>query len=219
MSASSRQWIVCAGVVAGHLGVLLLFSHTRPLYKGSPSDWSMEVILIPHPEDQEKSPPPHPVPRARHLERRATPAPASAPVVLPSETAPQPSDESRPSAITDWSASTHGAVDDALRREREKADRGSFDHAFPTPPPADKPGVFGSEKENRRAGRIEADGSTFWIRDNCYFEVARGPKFPGELQMPMVPICKPPPTGGGEHMFDHLAPNYLKKPEDGQASK
>jgi hypothetical protein len=27
-----------------------------------------------------------------------------------------------------------------------------------------------------------------------------------------MPTCKPPPTGGGDNMFEHLAPGYLKKP-------
>jgi hypothetical protein len=71
----------------------------------------------------------------------------------------------------------------------------------------DKPGVFGSEQQNHRAGQVE-DGQRFWVTDGCYFDIPRGsppPRMAGEFHL-LTPTCQPPATGGGDKMFQHLKP-------------
>jgi hypothetical protein len=77
------------------------------------------------------------------------------------------------------------------------------------------PGIFGSEAANRRAGTVEQfdDGAErYWVSDNCYFDADRRPPpiaFAGQVRL-MTRSCKPPPTGGGDRMFEQLTPDYLK---------
>jgi hypothetical protein len=106
--------------------------------------------------------------------------------------------------VTDWSATAHDAAAAILERSQRKP-------VFSHPPPDVKPGVFGSLEQNHRAGTVE-DGTRYWTTDNCYFDFPRG--FPprlmaGEVRL-KTPVCKPPPTGGGSHMFDDLKPQSLR---------
>jgi len=215
---SARHWTVCTVVLAGHLGALLLMTHYRPIQKRNPVGSPMEVVLIPQMEDSsagasvgtELRPPRG---RSTHV---LPPAPRP-----PSVGVPTPTDD-RPNAITDWDAAARRASDDVLREERERAERRSFNHAYPTPVLPQQPGIFGSEAANHRAGLVEGGGTQFWVTDNCYFDIPRGvppPPMPGNLRMPTLPICKPPPTGGGENMFQNMTPDYLMKSPVTQASK
>jgi hypothetical protein len=61
----------------------------------------------------------------------------------------------------------------------------------------------------------------YWVTENCYFDIPRGfppPPIPGEFHL-LTPQCKPPPTGGGDNMFDVATPDYLRKPWSEPASK
>jgi hypothetical protein len=204
---SVRHWTTCTVVVAGHLGVLFLLIQDRSIRGDELPERSLEVVLIPRPEDSQ--PTAAPARKAIRVRPEHSTHAAAAPSA-PLASAP-PADVQPPAnAITDWAAAAQAGADDFLRQERDKAGRRSFEHEFPVPAPAPKPGVFGSDEENHRAGRVE-DGTRFWVSDNCYFDVPRGPPPPplvGQHQMPLLPTCKPPPTGGGERMFEDL----LKKP-------
>jgi hypothetical protein len=95
---------------------------------------------------------------------------------------------------------------------RERKRQQTFTHVFPVPSEPDRPGVFGSERENKCSGLVEG-GEDFWVTDNCYFDFPRlmpTPHAAGEFHL-LTPTCKPPPTGGGSVMFKDLTPEYLKK--------
>jgi hypothetical protein len=219
--ASARQWTVFAVVVAGHLGALFLavVSHHRPIRENT-AEWSMQVVFISQSEDSEPSAKKPTRKTMRALHGRATHAAPSVPSAPLEGTPPRISDQGV-NAITDWDAVAHDAADAVLRREREKAEHHSFEHAFPTPPAPHKPGIFGSQKENQRAGRVEEDGTRFWVTDNCYFDVPRGTppsRMAGEFHL-LTRTCKPPPTGGGDRMFEDLTPDYLRRLPAAQPSK
>lgn len=203
--ASARHWVVGTVVIAGHLGAWFLLTHCRSIRGSESADLALQVILIPQLERPEPPGAVNARPSPRHSRRPVSRVP-------PEAESPRTSDE-RANAITDWDAAARGAAADVLGRERRKLRERPFEHAFPEHPPPEEPGVFGSYKENHRAGRID-DGQRFWVSDNCYFDAPRGPPPPpmvGEVQKPPVPTCKPPPTGGGGRMFDALTPDYLKK--------
>jgi hypothetical protein len=207
--ASIRRWIVCAGVFAGHLAAVFLLSYHRSVGQSSQSELSMDVIWLPQSPQLLERPEQKPVGTSKRLKEPAVvPAPAA-----PLESAPSPLVSERPTtAITDWDAAAQGAADEVLRQERERAARRSFEHTFAKPGSADKPGVFGSQKQNDRAGLVE-EGERFWVNHDCYFDIPRGappPRIAGEYHL-LTRTCKPPPTGGGERMFENLTPDYLKK--------
>jgi hypothetical protein len=212
-----RRWIVCAVVLAGHVGALLVLGHHRPNRGNAPSEWSIEITFIREPEDLKQS-------TTRKTARNEVGALRRRPThtVTPStpmESAPSHIDEPRKNAITDWEAAAQDAADTILQRERQKAQRRSFLHEFPSASP-EKPGIFGSQKENQRKGLVE-DGTRFWVTDNCYFDVPRGtppPRLAGEFHL-LTPTCKPPPTGGGDHMLEDMMPDYLRKPTNLRPSK
>jgi hypothetical protein len=113
-------------------------------------------------------------------------------------------------AIRDWEAQAHAAARDTVRRQTDGAVTREFSHRFPLPAAPDAPGVFGLEKDNRRAGVVEG-GEVFWVTDDCYYDIPRAAPLShaaGEFHL-MTPECKPPPTGGGTDMFKELAPKYL----------
>jgi len=131
---------------------------------------------------------------------------------------PSPPTAQPSTAITDWAEQARAAAEDHLKRERAKSQLRAFSHDFAQPEEPEKSGVFGLQKRNRHAGMIEPGwGGTerHWVTDNCYFEFPRGapppPPMAGDIKMNGL-RCKPDPTGGGEHMFDHLKPEYLKPP-------
>lgn len=120
-------------------------------------------------------------------------------------------------SITDWESQAQAAAEEVLREEREKEKQRTFSHTFPATPAHGNGGVFGSEKENRRAGLVEG-GEDFWVTDNCYFDFPRLPPLPhaaGEFHL-LTPVCKPPPTGGGGNMFQALRPEYMQGPQPKQ---
>ena len=142
----------------------------------------------------------------------------------PPQPAP-PLDKSSPSnAITDWAQAASDAATAYGERERAKAQLRAFDHRFAEPVEPEKRTVFGSEKRNARAGTVEPgtdNSERHWLTDNCYVEFKRGapppPRIAGDIKVSNPLRCKPPPTGGGEHMFDELKPDYLKRlPEPAQ---
>lgn len=210
--ASARQWAVSAVVIAGHLGAWLLLTQHRWARETSASGSPLQVILIR--QWAPVKPPAADVPTPNDTTRRPSARPLLPGSRAPIEVAPpEPEVSEEPTnAITDWNAAAHDAAEGLLRREREKAAQHPFDHVFPAPAPPQAPGMFGSLRENHRAGRVE-DGQRYWVSDNCYFDAPRGPPPPplvGEVQPPPVPHCKPPPTGGGERMFDEFKPGYLQ---------
>ena len=157
--------------------------------------------------------------------QRVLPTPDSAPSPPPLHT-PQFRDPSLPdippiqlntepdtSAITDWSAEAHAAAADVLERARQKSGEHSSARGSADMNGASKPGVFGSEKQNHRAGMVE-DGTRYWVSDNCYYDFPRGfppSRMAGEFHL-ATPTCKPAPTGGGDKMFEDLKPGYLRNP-------
>ncbi len=208
--ASARPWVVSAVVIAGHLGAWLLLTQHRWVREMSSSESPLQVILI---RQLARAKPVETTQSANATQRRSGEARAP-PSRAPLQVAPPSTSNEPTNAITDWHAAAQGAAAGLLEREREKAAQHPFEHVFPAPAPAQLPGMFGSQQENHRAGRVE-DGQRYWVSDNCYYEAARGPPPPplvGEVQPPTLPTCKPPPTGGGERMFDRLTPDYLKKP-------
>ncbi len=215
---SARQWSVCTLVVAGHLAALLLMIRYRSIPGGGSSESSMAVVSIPEPVEQERSVKPVAGKAIPPFQRRSQHAAGPAPSV-PAEEALPPTPDRPAHAITDWAAAAQSAAGEVLERNQENAQRRSFEHAFPAPLPPRKPGIFGSQEENHRAGRVEGGGTVYWVSDHCYFEVSREPVFPGEFRMPMVPTCKPPPTGGGNRMLEDLMPDYLKPLPAPAASK
>ncbi len=210
---SAQRWMVCALAALGHLGVLLVLSHGLHFRESTSADWSMEVVSIEMPKPPEVSAkPPDPkrkYPALAHQPRSERPALSLPP---PSSSAPQADDQPRNASI-DWDAQAHDATDATLKRAQEAAGRRSFVHEFAAPATPEKPGIFGSEQENHRAGRVEGGGTVFWVTDNCYFEIPRGPppmRMAGEFHL-LTPTCKPPPTGGGEQLFKDLTPESLRK--------
>jgi hypothetical protein len=202
--------------VLGHLGVLFLLTHGRPLRKPTSDDGSMQLISIAPAEPQEVAPKPPDrtlTPKIPEQPRRL--APLARPTLSRPVQSPEPQkDESPRGAITDWEALAHDAADAILKHAGEAAQRRSFVHEFAPPPDPEKPGIFGSEKENHRAGRVDGDGTLFWTSDNCYEEIPRLQpllRYAGEFHL-VVPTCKSPPTGGGTHMLDDLTPEALRGP-------
>jgi len=205
--------VVCTVVVAGHLGAILLMIHSRSVRREEATEASLQVILM---RQMERAGPTAEAParKAQQAQRtlRASHGAASATRVRPPEGAPSPT-EPPVNEITDWGAAAQDAAEDVLKRERVEGGRRAFGHVFPAPAVPVKPGVFGSDSENHRAGRVDDDGQVFWISDNCYYEFPRGgPPFPLEFRRPRLPACKPPPTGGGSNLFEDLTPPYLKRP-------
>jgi hypothetical protein len=132
---------------------------------------------------------------------------------LPSQEVPplRADDQSSPSSITDWHSEAHAAADNTLEHEQQQARERAFARTPAGSNVADSPGVFGSEQQNHRTGKVE-DGTRVWVTDNCYFEVPRGgppPRMAGEFHL-LTRICKPPSTGGGDKMFEEMKPDSLK---------
>lgn len=124
-------------------------------------------------------------------------------------------------SLTDWSTEAHLAASDTLERERQKVAKHSFAHPTTAPDTPHQAGAFGSSQENHRAGQVE-EGQRFWVTDNCYFDIPRGtppPRMAGEFHL-LTRTCKPPPTGGGDRMFEHLKPDSAKQlPRTGDMSR
>ena len=119
--------------------------------------------------------------------------------------------ESPNSDSTDWRSEAHAAATDIFEREQQKSRRRSFTHTPAGPAPPGDSGVFGLEEQNYRAGRVEG-GTRFWVTDNCYLDFPRGsppPRMAGEFHL-LTPTCKPPPSGGGDKLFENLKPDSLK---------
>jgi hypothetical protein len=140
------------------------------------------------------------------------PRPLQAPNVSPLMLPPMQFDpEPTTPGLTDWDAAAHDAIAHMLdRAQRKPGERRSGRGPELTD---DKPGVFGSAKENHHAGTVE-DGTRFWVTDNCYYDFPRGfppSRMAGEFHL-RTRTCKPPPTGGGEHMFEELKPESLRTP-------
>jgi hypothetical protein len=191
--------LVLVAIVAVHIAVVYVLDRgfirpqtVRPV--------AMSVTFIseprPLPARQEISPPELAPVRPRLL-------PSAPPIETPSE------------AITDWVAEAQRAAEDTVKRE-VKTPR-AFTHVFPEAAAPDKPGLFGSQQQNRRAGRVDG-GTDFWVSDNCYFEFPRDKPPPGSAGTfhLLTPTCKPPPTGGGGNLFKDLTPDDLKKPLPGE---
>jgi hypothetical protein len=201
---------VCAVVVGGHLAFLLWIGHHRDYRQQTLSEWPIEIISIRGPERAASSAtqPGHkttPGVGQRHPHAAAVPPNAQ-------ESAPPSTDDRPANASTDWDTDPHRVADEILRREQEKAGRRSFAHAFAEPTAPDRPGIFGSQKENHRAGLVEG-GTRFWVTDNCYFDFPRGtppPRLAGEFHL-LTRQCKPAPTGGGDRMFEDMTPDSLRK--------
>lgn len=130
---------------------------------------------------------------------------------IPVEAPTIPSNGDATGAITDWQSEASAAARDAVRREEQTGSQRKFSYRFAVPAAPNVPGVFGLEKENRRAGVVEG-GEIFWVTDDCYYDFPRAAPLThaaGEFQL-TTPVCKPPPTGGGAEMFKDLTPEYLK---------
>jgi hypothetical protein len=157
---------------------------------------------------------PEPEPARQSLTPRLTPnlPPPSprAPIAIPPDIRPISSDSAP--TITDWSSAAHAAAADTLERERQGSPTSPFTHTPREPDPPGKPGIFGSEQLNHRAGQVDG-GTRFWVNDNCYFDVPTGsppPRMAGEFHL-LTRVCNPPPTGGGDKMFEDLKPDAMKK--------
>jgi hypothetical protein len=202
VSAGRRGPLVFGLILGGHVLVVLILEHSvltsrsrmRPLGVAP-----MSAILM---EDRRQL-------TTQPAEGARTPnallfTPKAPQMELPEAPHPQFENEPTVSSPIDWSSAAHAAATDLSEREQQKSGRRSFTH---TPAAPDSPGVFGSEKANHRAGAAEG-GTQFWVTDNCYFDIPRGspsPRFAGEFHL-LTPTCKPPPTGGGTRMFEHLKP-------------
>jgi len=206
-----------AVVMATHVLAVFLIDQTLRVRKRSarPEPTPLTILFLSRPQPKEETP------RVENQQTRV-----ARPVVPPARGETQPSEspssssvpiESR--AITDWAEEAHSVANDLAERERARAALRSFQHEFAERPKPEPPGVFGSEKQNHRAGLVElgeGNSERHWVTDNCYFEfdrsAPRAPNLPGARVNPLK--CKPPPTGGGEHMFDQLKPGYLKNPPE-----
>ncbi|MBS0419845.1 MAG: hypothetical protein JSR66_19190 [Proteobacteria bacterium] len=203
MYPDGRRLIVCAIIVGVHAllaYVLLRESATRTSRTVPPHYLAVEAISA----SLEKVHPAHldsllqdALPPARI--REVTPL-----QIGPIEVQPEPV---TPGA-TDWRAEASAAAADILERARR------LGHAPNASDAAGKPGAFGSQEQNHRAGRVEG-GSRFWVTDNCYYDFPGGlpppPRLAGEFHL-MTPTCKPPPTGGGDQMFEDQKPQSLRAP-------
>lgn len=137
--------------------------------------------------------------------------------VSPTQPVP-PVGPSRSSAITDWYAEAQSAAHDVLERQRQAAERHSFAHDSAAPGKPEPPGMFGS-RANHRAGVVEGTGERVWVTDHCYFDFDRSlpqRRLAGEFHL-KIAACKPPPTGGGSHLFDQFAPDAAKARESSPA--
>ena len=201
MLAPAKRWLTLGAIVVAHGAALYV----------------LELCLVPSRPLQATLAPPLIVTFIR--ESTPVPAPTAMPwqppgpwrkKILPAPAAPTAGEES--GAITDWGWEARAAVQETLRHETAKSRQRAFAHRFPAPAAPDTGGVFGSEKENRRAGRVE-DGEIFWVTDDCYFDFPRARPLPhaaGEFHL-LTPLCKPAPQGGGSHMFEELTPDYLRR--------
>jgi hypothetical protein len=119
-------------------------------------------------------------------------------------------DNSSSNAITDWYAEAHGAAENAVEKERNKATRRTFEHKMPTVEEREQPSIF-DPAPVRRAGTWDGP-DRFYVTDNCYYEYDRAPRPPPTAldNRLKTPVCKPPPKGGGDAMFKDLVPDYLK---------
>ena len=144
------------------------------------------------------------------------------PRTMPARSLPAQSEKTAPpnapnsTAITDWYGEAETSAENALAREQAEASHRSFIHEFAPPEKTAAPGIFGSEAANHRSGTVERfdDGAErYWVSDNCYFDIDRrpAPLNLAEQVRPMTTSCKPPPTGGGDKMFEQLTPSYLKQ--------
>ena len=204
MSPGGRRLIVCALIIGVHAllaYVLLRESATRMLRTPASHYLAVEAISA---ASMEKVQPPH---DDRQLHDALRPAPiryATPLQIAPIEVESEPI---TPSA-TDWRSEASAAAAAVLERARR------LGHVATAPDTASKPGAFGSQEQNHRAGRVEG-GSRFWVTDNCYYDFPRGlpprPRMAGEFHL-MTPTCKPSPTGGGGSMFEDLKPQSLRTP-------
>lgn len=204
MSPDGRRLIVCALIIGVHAllaYVLLQESATRTSRTPAPHYLAVEPISAP---SMEKAQPAHHE-SLPHDALRPAPMREVTPLqIAPIEVEPEPIAP----GTTDWRSEASAAAAEVLERARRSG------HAPDASGAASKPGVFGSQEQNHRAGRVEG-GSRFWVTDNCYYDFPRGlpppPRLAGEFHL-MTPTCKPPPTGGGDKMFEDLKPESLRTP-------
>jgi hypothetical protein len=208
-----RRVLTLVGIVVAHL--IAVYFLDRTLRKGSLTlGQAVTPMVIYFIERRRPAPEIEPAPERTRRTFETVPPKAVQP-----ETARPIEPESN--AITDWYGEAEAAVGAVQEREKARAALRSFKHEFAEPPPPTKPGVFGSEARNKRAGTVENGGTRFWVTDNCYFDFDRSPP-PAHLAADVrmkTRTCKPPPTGGGSHMFDELAPSYLRRDVPAEATK
>lgn len=212
MSQGGRRLIVVSLILGAHalLGyVLLRESAMRTPRPADFHDSVSEAITAALTEKPQLAAQPLPHNGSLHDALRPAPIRDVSPLqIAPIEVAPEPITRS----AIDWSSEASAAAADVLERARRRAGANHFDHVPKSAVEPGNPGVFGSEAQNHRAGKVE-DGSRFWVTDNCYYDFPRGlpppPRMAGEIHL-MTPTCKPPPTGGGNHVFEDLKPEYLR---------
>jgi hypothetical protein len=194
-----------AAVVAAHLIGILLLEHMLNARKVKSRPAHAPALLFFLDPRQETIQPERDRSTATSSAQRKQPAEMIAPAAPPNSSIQEPLGEA-----PDWYEEAEAAAGATVERERERAALRSFQHRFSPPPPPEKPGIFGSHR-NRRAGMVEG-GDRFWVTDNCYFEYDRKPRDvpqAGDIRLKTA-TCKPPPTGGGSRMFDHLKPGHLR---------
>jgi hypothetical protein len=203
--------LTLAAVTAAHLLAIVWIDQTLRTRKSGPRREPPPLIVF-FLNAREKEKPPEPLPQIPRAPRTTSEQPKAL-EVPPPENIPA---EKPSTAITDWAEAARSTARDFAARERAKSELRSFDHKFKEPEEEEKPGIFGSEKRNHRAGLVEqgeGNSERHWISDNCYMDFTRDPppppNQPGARTNPVK--CKPPPTGGGDHMFDALKPEYLKR--------
>jgi len=134
------------------------------------------------------------------------------PRTAPLASSPTPSDPDATSsnAITDWYAQAHSVAEDALEDDRNKGEKRAFEHKMPSTQERDPASIW-DPPPVRRAGKWDGP-NRFYITDNCYYEWDRAPRPPPTLldNRLITPVCKPPPKGGGNAMFEDLTPDYLR---------
>jgi hypothetical protein len=209
MPPSRRRPLAFGLIVGGHVLVAYVLEHSvlTSISTRQPDGLApMSGALL---EDR-----PQPTTERAQGRRRATMMffPPKAPKInLPEVPHLQFDAESPNSDSIDWRSEAHAAATDIYDREQQKSRVRSFTHTPAAPNAPGDSGVFGLEEQNHRAGRVEG-GTRFWVTDNCYLDFPRGsppPRMAGEFHL-LTPTCKPPPTGGGDKLFENLKPDSLK---------
>lgn len=210
MSSGRPRTLVLGLILGAHIILFYILERSvlAPRSQSTPGDTppiTLTFIEVPSPIRA-----PSPIPTFSPSPPLRLNIPKATPPDVPT---PSLDDNSITPSLTDWDTEAHLAAADTLERERQKSAKDPFAHPTPAPDTPHQPGAFGSAQENHRAGQVEG-GQRFWVTDDCYFDIPRGtppPRMAGEFHL-LTRTCKPPPTGGGDRMFEHLKPDSSKQP-------